>query len=71
MRYKKAKEEAETMKVMSINGKYHVIKHSFRNAYECDYKGTGMVLAGILKPGQSLEDFKNEWMKEKMGIKNL
>lgn len=58
---------AELFQTKVVHKRTHVLSvpQNFRyKAYpDPDYLGTSMALIGILNPGQSIDDFKKEWIE--------
>ena len=64
----KAESRAETMTVTHVKGRDHVLIERSRDPQfhpDANYRNTNMALCGILRIGQSLDSFKNDWIKRK------
>lgn len=61
---------AELFQTKVVHKRTHVLSvpKNFRyKAYpDPDYMGTGTALVGILNHGQSIEDFKKEWIERQL-----
>ena len=61
---------SELFQTKIVHGRTHILSesHNFRGKVypDPDYMGTGLALVGVLKPGQSLEEFKKEWIERQL-----
>ena len=61
---KEITDEAYSMQVLIVHGHKHVIRPFDHDPYpQPDYRGTGMALCGVLREGQTLDHFRNDWIK--------
>ena len=68
----KYEEQIESMKIIIVHGYQHIIMPYRRTMVNenivypnPNYRGTGMALVGVLKKGQTLNQFKKQWLKNK------
>ena len=64
----KLQKKAETMITMHVKGHDHVLVKAIRDSAvyaDPNYKYSNMALCGMLAEGQSLESFKENWIKRK------
>lgn len=62
----KTQERVDQMKTVYVKGYYHVLIPRYRNNplfADPNYRDMNKALCGILKHGQSLESFKEEYIK--------
>jgi hypothetical protein len=61
--------------ILQVNGREHVVKRVTRSGTDSEgvpypepnYRGPGMALCGILRKGQTLQEWKNERAKREGG----
>lgn len=63
----KHQEKADTMKIVRVNYHNHVlVDHDrYMKVANPNYEKTGMALCGILSKGETLESFKDDYIKRK------
>lgn len=74
MKSKDSENATKAMSVISVFGRKHVIMPPLSNKSEGDFKdpnylSTKNALVGILKIGETLDQFKKRWLKLKKGEK--
>lgn len=61
--------KADEMKTIPVNGRVHVVRsteYRYGRYPEPNYQSTGMALVAVLKKGQTLDDFKKQWVEMKL-----
>lgn len=69
-------EKAHQMEVVRVGKKYHVITPTDRPLKmkgkkpppPPDYLGTGKALVAVLRPNETLEDFRAYWIKKRLAL---
>lgn len=64
------REQASQMSTTTVLGRLHVIRPFSREANldQPNYNGTGQAFVGILNEGNTLEQFKKDWVKSRLEI---
>lgn len=69
-RYRKItlREKADLMRTVELGSQVHVIVPDYNRSP--NYLMTGRAFVAILKPGETLEDFRDYWIRRKTAIDN-